>query len=254
MRVEIDDLTVDFPARGIRALSGVRLAVAEGEQVALMGRSGAGKSTLLRTMLGAVPTTAGTVRVGGLDPARPAQAHRIRRATGMLRQGGDLVGGVSARTNALMATSPTWRAADWLRVLRGRTPAVLADRLHALARAMGVEDCLDARVDQLSGGQRQRVALVRALLPNPRLLLADEPTAHLDPISAAAAVDGLLATGVTLVVATHDPEVARRFPRVVVLADGTVVADGPGVGALDRLLGGRPQAAIRDEAQGEVRP
>ncbi|WP_171074213.1 ATP-binding cassette domain-containing protein [Nonomuraea basaltis] len=219
---------MDFPERRLRAVDTVTLRVAEGERVALLGPSGAGKSTLLRVLLGAVPVT-GTVRVNGLDPYGTARERReIRRASGFVRQGGDLVPGLSARLNAVMGTSPYWSPRDWARVLAGRVPAAYEERLAALADRHGITDSLPARVRELSGGQRQRVAVIRALLPGPRLLLADEPTSGLDPVTAEAVVDALCAPGesVTVVVATHDLAVARRFPRILAMRDGRLVHDG----------------------------
>lgn len=204
----------------------------EGEQAALLGPSGSGKSTLLRALLGAVPAT-GQVRVGDRDPYRgPAEARAVRAATGFVRQGNDLVLGVSARLNALMGTSASWRVQDWMRALSGRTPVRHAVRLNRLAAAHGISGCLAKQARHLSGGQRQRVALVRALLSDPRLLLADEPTSGLDPVTASAAVDALQGVGttdrpVTLVVATHDLAVARRFPRILAIQAGTLIYDGP---------------------------
>lgn len=226
--IVLDGLTVDFAARGIRAVDGVDLHIRAGEQVALLGRSGAGKSTLLRALLGAVPPVAGGVRIDGRDPfGSAAEVRALRRATGVIRQGNDLVLGLSARLNALMGTASEWRVRDWVIALRGGVPAAYRERLAALAARHGITGALDARVSELSGGQRQRVALCRALMPDPRLLLADEPTNGLDPATAGAVVDALRGTeGVTLVVATHDLGVARAFPRVVALADGAVVYDG----------------------------
>ena len=223
-----DRLTVDFPARGIRALNGVDLEVADGEQVALLGRSGAGKSTLLRALLGGVPPAGGRVRIDGRNPWGPrAEVRALRRATGVIRQGNDLVLGVSARLNALMATASDWRVRDWLVALRGGVPAAYAERLDALAVRHGIAGALDAQVQELSGGQRQRVALCRALLPGPGLLLADEPTNGLDPVTSGVVIEALRGTeGVTLVVATHDLGVARAFPRVVAMAGGAIVYDG----------------------------
>jgi ABC-type phosphate/phosphonate transport system ATPase subunit len=206
----------------------VSLAVGTGERVALLGPSGAGKSTLLRALLGAVPAT-GRVRVGGRDPYDRAagQVREVRRATGFLRQGDDLILVASARLNALLGTVPRWRLPDWVRVLTGRVPRGWADRLAELADRHGVTECLPAPAGQLSGGQRQRVALIRALLPGPRLLLADEPTAGLDPVTAAEAVRALHTAGTTVVTATHDAKVAATFDRMVALRDGRLVYDGP---------------------------
>jgi ABC-type phosphate/phosphonate transport system ATPase subunit len=213
-------------------VKGLTVSIAEGEQVALLGSSGAGKSTLLRALLGAVPAT-GRVRVGGLDPYRSTRdATTIRSGTGVVRQGNDLVLGVSARLNALMGTTAAWHARDWVRALTGRVPAPYQGRLEILAARHGIRSCLRQTARELSGGQRQRVALVRALLGQPRLLLADEPTSGLDPVTAEAAVDALRTAGtngdppVTVVVATHDLAVARQFPRVLAMRDGRLAYDG----------------------------
>jgi ABC-type phosphate/phosphonate transport system ATPase subunit len=228
--VKVENLTVDFAGRGVRAVDRLTVSIESGEQVALLGPSGAGKTTLLRALLGAVPVT-GTLRVGGRDPGGSAgDAGRVRRAAGFIRQGDDLVLGLSARLNALMGTAGGWRPRDWAAVCVGRVPAGHAARLAALAADLGVESCLPARAAELSGGQRKRIALIRALLPRPRLLLADEPTNGLDPVTAAVAMTALRsADGATLIAATHDLAVARRFPRVIALRAGRLVYDGPGL-------------------------
>jgi ABC-type multidrug transport system ATPase subunit len=229
VRIEVRNVTVDFKNPRLQALRGVDLRIEEGERVALLGPSGSGKTTLLRLLLGAVRPTCGTARVGGLDPFGAAdEIARLRRRTGCVRQRDDLVGGVTARTNALTATAAEWRLGDWLAVLRGRAPRRYADRLDALARRYGIETCMSTRVDRLSGGQRQRVALVRALLTDPRLLLADEPTTGLDPRNVELVVDAVRDSGSrTVLITTHDLDVAGRFSRVVALRGGRVVYDGP---------------------------
>jgi ABC-type phosphate/phosphonate transport system ATPase subunit len=228
MDIELHDVTVDFTAHGIRVLDQFDLAIGAGEQVALLGPSGAGKSTLLRVILGGVRPVAGQVRVGGLNPfGSRTEVTRIRQATGIVRQRDDLVRGLSARANILMGEAYRWRLADWLAVLRGGTPAGYRQRLHGLAVRHEIDDLLDTRIEYLSGGQRQRVALARALLSRPRLLLADESTAGLDPTRAAAALAHLRdAEQATLLVATHDLAIAHQLPRVVALRDGRVVFDG----------------------------
>lgn len=240
MDVDAAGLVVRFPGgsptRG-PALDGLELRVAEGEHVALLGPSGSGKTTLLRVLLGAVPPAGGRVRVGGRDPfGSREELVALRRATGLVRQGGDLVEGLSARTNALAAVSSRFTAADWWALLRGEVPPAQRERLLTLAHAQGIAELLDAPVRTLSGGQRQRVALVRALLGGPRLLLADEPTSGLDPAAADAAVTALRQVSVTLLLATHDLGVAARFPRVVALRAGRVVHDGSGLDAAAAAL------------------
>jgi ABC-type phosphate/phosphonate transport system ATPase subunit len=234
IEVSTERLSVEFAGRGIRAVDRLSVHIGAGERVALLGPSGAGKSTLLRALLGAVAAT-GTVRVGGRDPHGPARERRaIRMSTGFLRQGNDLVPNSSARLNILMATSAAWRVRDWLRVASGQVPRRYTQRLDALAVRHGIRECLPAPARQLSGGQRQRVALVRALLTEPRLLLADEPTTGLDPVTAAAAVDALTTVGspdapVTVIVATHDLALARRFGRILAMRAGRLVYDGAGL-------------------------
>lgn len=228
MDIQLTGVTVDFASHGIRVLEDLNLSISEGEQVALLGPSGEGKTTLLRLILGAVRPVAGQVRVGGRDPFGPrAQVRSIRQATGLVRQRDDLVQGLSARVNIMMGEAYRWRLGDWLAVLRGATPHRYAQRLADLATRHEIEELLGTRVEYLSGGQRQRVALVRALLPRPRLLLADESTAGLDPARAAEALAHLRnADGATLVVTTHNLALARQFDRVVALRGGQVVFDG----------------------------
>lgn len=228
--IEVRGLTVRAGA-----LADVDLLVGPGEQVVVLGRSGAGKTTLLHALLGAGPRDGGSVAVAGTDPYDPAGRRQVRRTAGLVLQGGDLVPGVRARTAAVSGCSHLLGRRGWWDLVRSRTPSVLAERLSRLADEQGVRHLLDRPVAELSGGERQRVALVRALLGGPRLLLADEPTAGLDPSSAAAAVEALQAAGTTLLVTTHDPAVASRFGRVVALHEGRVVHDGPPPGDLRAL-------------------
>lgn len=225
--IAVVGLSVDFAKRRIRALDDVDLHVAHGEQVALLGQSGSGKTTLLRSLVGAMRPSAGGVTVDGLNPfGSSSEVRALRRLTGVVRQRDDLVLGLSARLNALMATSPEWGLSDWFAVVRGRAPSRYSQRLNDLAVVHGIKDCLPGRVEHLSGGQRQRVALVRALMTQPRIILADEPTAGLDPATVKVALTSLLAASATLVVATHDLGVAAHFPRVVALQRGRVLYDG----------------------------
>ncbi|HZM80633.1 MAG TPA: ATP-binding cassette domain-containing protein [Candidatus Limnocylindrales bacterium] len=225
MKVQCSALTVRFGNNIV--LDGIDLTIDEREQLALLGPSGAGKSTLLRVLLGAVRPAAGTVRIGSRDPfASPRELNAVRRCAGVIRQRDDLVRGLTARTNILIGLSHRWRAADWLTVARGRTPARWAARLAQLAAEHGVDEFLDAKIENLSGGQRQRVALVRALLPEPELLLADEATSGLDMARARAALADLRSAGATLIVTTHDVAIARQFDRIVALKEGQVVFDG----------------------------
>ena len=233
MNIECRDLTVRF-GKDKQVLAGVDLSVGDGEHVALLGPSGAGKSTLLRVLLGAVRPAGGTVRVGGRNPyGSRRDLSAIRQASGVIRQRDDLVRGLTARTNILIGLTHEWKPGDWLTVMRGHTPARYTQRLNTLAAEHGVDEFLDANIENLSGGQRQRVALVRALLPAPQLLLADEATSGLDPARAEAALANLRRAQVTLIVTTHDVAVARQFPRIIALRDGRIVFDGNELSTVD---------------------
>lgn len=229
MDIDVRELTVQFPQRPTPALHAVDLSIAAGEHLALLGVSGSGKTTLLRCLVGAVAPTFGQVKVDGLAVHESRQSQRlIRRRTGIIRQRDDMVAGMRAQTNALVGTAWTWGVTDWLQVLAGRVPARYRQPLATLAAQHGIDEYLTARVQDLSGGQRQRVALVRALLTEPSLLLADEPTSGLDPVTAHLAVTALQGRAhATVIIATHDISVARRFPRVLALRGGEVIFDGP---------------------------
>ncbi|SEL74598.1 phosphonate transport system ATP-binding protein [Blastococcus sp. DSM 46786] len=230
---------------GTPALAGVDLAVAAGERVAVVGASGAGKSTLLGVLNGAVPPTAGSVRVLGQDPAalRGRELRRLRARTGTVHQHLELAGQLRVVHNVNAGRLGAWSAARaaWSLV----HPQGADDVLAALSR-VGLADRAYERTDRLSGGQRQRVALARLLVQRPELVLADEPASALDPALADQALGllGELATGRggALLACLHDPALAlRHCDRVVGLAAGRVVLDAPAhtltVAALEGFYG-----------------
>lgn len=206
--------------------------VAAGERVALVGPNGAGKSTLLRSLVALVPAAEGRVEVLGTTlagPARPdaAALRALRARVGHVMQGLHLVQRLSALENVLvgaLARVPGWRS--WL---RWYPPEELAAAQAALAD-VGLAGLARTRCDRLSGGERQKVAIARMLLQRPRLILADEPTASLDP-QAAADVCRLLAAaagGATLVSVVHNPALLPVLAdRVVGLRAGRIVFDLP---------------------------
>ena len=213
----------------VTALAGVELSVHAGERLVLWGRSGSGKSTLLHVMGGILAPTSGSVDWEG----RPLQALGSTR-NGRLRapgianvfQSANLLPYFTAFENVsfadLAAQGSTAEAGDEAAVQAPLTPL-------DLLRLVGLDDKAEALPSELSGGEAQRVAIARSLAQRPRMLLCDEPTGHLDSDTGArvlALIEALQRElGFALVIATHDPDVAARFPREVELLDGRVIRD-----------------------------
>jgi putative ABC transport system ATP-binding protein len=208
--LEARDLGLEYGEgpRRVRAVGGVRLEVRRGEFVGLVGPSGSGKSSLLFLLAGLRRPTEGEVRLLGRPlPADPdASAGLRRRHVGFVFQEPFLVPYLTVRENALA------HALD----------AEAADRLEPLAERIGVRPLLDDRPHRISGGERQRAGVLRALVNEPDLLLADEPTAFLDHPTGHAVMDVLRAQvgRAALVVVTHDPEMLEGAHRVLHLRDG----------------------------------
>ena len=202
------------------ALRGVDLSITEGEYVAIMGPSGSGKSTLMNA-LGCLDTlTSGSYRLDGEDveDLDDDQLAEIRnRKIGFVFQQFHLLPELTARQNVALP------------LMYGRVP--LQERQERAAAALekvGLGDRLDNRPGELSGGQQQRVAVARALVTEPTMLLADEPTGNLDTVSTAdvlALFDELHATGRTIVLITHEHEVGRRAQRIIRVRDGVIDTD-----------------------------
>ena len=201
-------------------LHGVSFTVDRGEWAAVTGPSGSGKSTLLGIVAGLDAPTSGTVAIDGVDVSSRSEAElaRIRNEkVGVVFQSFNLIPTLTAQENveAPLYVGPHRREA------RARARAML-DRI-------GLSDRLGHRPHQLSGGQQQRVAIARALVTEPALVVADEPTGNLDAATSAAVLDlfaGLRRDlGLTLLVVTHDPDVAARADRVIHLVDGRIATD-----------------------------
>jgi putative ABC transport system ATP-binding protein len=206
----------------VRALAGVSLGIARGQFVAIMGSSGSGKSTLMHILGCLDAPTAGRYLLDGVDVRDIPEddlADLRNRKIGFVFQSFNLV----ARTTALANVElPLAYAGLGRRERRARAMAALA--------AVGMEDRLHHLPSELSGGQQQRTAVARAIVTDPAIVLADEPTGNLDSHSTEeilAIFDRLNADGRTVVLITHESDVAARARRVVRLSDGRVVSDAP---------------------------
>jgi putative ABC transport system ATP-binding protein len=225
-RVECRRVVKRLPSGGrtLVVLDGVDLAVAPGDFVAILGPSGSGKSTLLGLLAGLDRPTEGSVLldgepIEGLD--EDALALLRRRKVGFVFQSFQLLGNLTARENVLL---PLELAGVPVREARGRADALLAE--------VGLAERGHHYPSQLSGGEQQRVALARAFGPRPSILLADEPTGNLDAGTGRAALDLLVGMrereGTTLVLVTHDPQVAARAGRRIHLRAGRVEREEAG--------------------------
>ncbi|WP_193214903.1 ABC transporter ATP-binding protein [Luteolibacter marinus] len=217
--VEIQDVWKSFDRGRIEVLKGVDLKVAAGETVALCGTSGCGKSTLLNVIAGLEDPDKGSVRTAGrIIGGERERVDLLRHKVGFIFQLHHLMPDLTLEENCLVPV-----------IAAGGKRADAMARLEELAAATGIAPRLKQRVRELSGGERQRGALVRSLMNEPDLLLGDEPTGALDEANRervfALLLDLVRAKGRTLVMATHDPELARRCDRVVRMRDGRIQDD-----------------------------
>ena len=219
IRLESVQRRYTTPAGTVRAVDDISLEIDAGESVAITGPSGCGKSTLLGLMGGLEVPTAGRIWVDGRELSTLSERERARlrrREFGLVFQADGLLPFLTVIENVALRLAMRG-------IADGQGPSA------ELIAELGLAEHADKLPDQLSGGQRQRVAVARAIVHGPRLILADEPTGSLDELSSGAVMDLLVAArakvGATLVVVTHDPDVAGRMGRELELLDGRLVGD-----------------------------
>ncbi|EKP95054.1 phosphonate ABC transporter ATP-binding protein [Thermaerobacter subterraneus] len=247
--IEFRHVSKVYPG-GVRALRDVSLKINPGEFVVIVGLSGAGKSTLLRCINRLIEPTEGEILVDGVDvrKLKGAELRRLRSQIGMVFQTFNLVKRSSVIKNVLagrLAHTPVWRGLlGWF----PREDVRLA--LECLDR-VGIADKAWVRADQLSGGQQQRVAIARALAQRPKIILADEPVASLDPPTSHVVMSDLRRInredGITTIVNLHFIDLALAYAdRIIGMRNGQVVFDGPAAGVTEKTfeeIYGRPVRA-----------
>ena len=228
--IEFKHVSKTYP-NGVKGLKDVNLKFEQGEFVAIIGLSGAGKSTLIRTINRMIDITEGELTVDGTDVSKLSgkALRKFRRKIGMIFQSFNLVTRATALKNVLTSMVPDM---GFFRVLFGLFTK--EQKLAALAALdkVGILDKAYIRCDQLSGGQQQRVALARTLNQNPSIILADEPVASLDPITAKQVMQDFVRINkeykISILLNIHHVDLALKYcDRVIGIRAGEIVFDGP---------------------------
>lgn len=228
--IQFDHVSKVYP-NGTVGLDDVNLTIRDGEFVAIIGRSGAGKSTLLRSVNRMHRITSGTLMVNGINVSTLSgkSLRRFRRGIGMVFQSFNLVTRTTVIKNVLSACVPDM---PFWRVLLGIFRR--EDKMKALESLdkVGILDKAYIRADQLSGGQQQRVALARTLTQDPQIILADEPVAALDPVTARQVMQDFVRInkemGISILLNIHHVELAIEYAdRIIGIRAGHIVYDGP---------------------------
>ena len=248
--IEFDHVSKVY-ANGTVGLDDVTLTIQDGEFVAIIGRSGAGKSTLLRTVNRMHQITSGKLTVNGTDVSALSgkRLRKFRRGIGMVFQSFNLVTRTSVIKNVLSACVPDM---PFWRVLLGAFRK--EDKIKALEslEKVGILDKAYVRADQLSGGQQQRVALARTLTQDPQIILADEPVAALDPVTARQVMQDFVRINqemsISILLNIHHVELALEYAdRIIGIRSGRIVYDGPSANVDQAVL----DTIYADEAPAE---
>ena len=249
--IEFQNGSKRYP-NGFEALKDINLKIEQGEFAAVIGLSGAGKSTLIRTINRMHDITEGTLTVDGINvmELQGKSLRAFRRKIGMIFQSFNLITRTTVIKNVLTAFVPElpwWRA--FLGIFRKEEKIAALEALDQ----MGILDKAFVRADQLSGGQQQRVALARTLAQNPQIILADEPVASLDPVTARQVMDDFQRINrdmnITVIINIHHVELALQYAsRVIGIREGKIVYDGPSSQVtqqiLDGIYQGKEEAAV----------
>ena len=217
--ITLDDVSKRFP-NGTFALRDVDLAIEAGDFVFLVGASGAGKSTLIRLLIREELPSSGRVVVDGEDVARLARGRvpKLRRKVGVVFQDFKLLPTKTVAENVAFAL-----------IVTGHSGPIVREETDRVLSLVGLSQRRDHFPDQLSGGEQQRTAIARALVNHPRILIADEPTGNLDPVTSREIIKLITRVnelGTTMVMATHNAEIVNALRRRVIHLDhGSVVRD-----------------------------
>ena len=237
--IEFINCYKEYP-NGTKALNNVNLTIEQGEMVAIIGLSGAGKSTLIRLINKMIPVTSGQCIVDGTDvmELNRSQLRKFRRKIGMVFQSFNLVNRTTVIKNVLAARVADMNFFQTLFGLYTKEDKLLA--LESLDR-VGILEKAYQRADQLSGGQQQRVALARCLAQNPKIILADEPVAALDPVTANMVMEDFVninkQLNITILINIHHVDIALKYcDRIIGVKAGEIVFDGPASEVTDKTL------------------
>ncbi|MBR5114771.1 MAG: cell division ATP-binding protein FtsE [Oscillospiraceae bacterium] len=206
---------------GTKAIRGINLDIDDGEFVFLVGPSGSGKSTLVKLITGEICATSGVVEVNGYDMTRikRRQMPKLRRTLGVVFQDFRLIDKKTIFENIAFA----------MRIVGAPTKEI-RPRVEYVLDLVGLPGCADSYPLELSGGEQQRIAIARALVNNPSVIIADEPTGNIDParsLEIMRLLEQINELGTTVLVVTHEKELVNRFAkRVVVIDSGRLVGDG----------------------------
>ena len=219
--VQMQDVRMVYGNTGAVALDGVSFDIEDGEFVFLVGPSGSGKTTIIKLLTGEESVTEGSLVVNGfnLNKMKPRKLPKLRRTLGVIFQDFRLIDKMTVYENVAFAMRVVGASG---REIRKRVPQVL--------ELVGLSEYSKRLPAELSGGEQQRVSIARALVNNPRMIIADEPTGNLDPVRSLdlmLLLEKINELGTTVVVVTHEKELVNAFSkRVIAIDSGKVISDG----------------------------